>query len=76
MAVHKALIKLDDTLTTHSNGGVVEKVFFMADESETPPWTEWVDNSNYSIEDCPSDCKVGWIKKDKTGLIIDSNKRN
>ena len=74
MAVHKALIKLDDTLTTHSNGGVVEKIFIMSDETETPPWTAYIGNSNYSIEDCPTDCKVGWIKQDKTGLIIDSNK--
>ena len=74
MAVRKALIKLDDTLTTHSNGGVVEKIFTMSDETETPPWTAYIGNSNYSIEDCPTDCKVGWIKQDKTGLIIDSNK--
>jgi len=72
MAVYKALIKLDTE--ADSNGGVVEKVFFVPDGSESTPWIDWVGNSAYSIEDCPSDCEIGWIKQDKTGLIIDSNK--
>jgi len=69
---YKALIKLDNDGI--SNGGSVHKVFFVPDGSESTPWIDWINNSQYSIEDCSSECDVGWIKQDKTGLIIDSNK--
>jgi len=69
---YKALIKLDNDGI--SNGGTVQEVFFVPDGSESTPWQDWINNSDYSIEDCSSECKPGWIKQDKTGLIIDSNK--
>ena len=32
-------------------------------------------NNNYIVKECPEDCQPGWIMKDKTLEIMDSNSK-
>jgi hypothetical protein len=87
-----AKIKLDDYNTTHSTGGVVEKVMSIGtpinDNTNTfvPIPEDYPSNSiesifdiegnnNYVVKECPEDCQPGWIMKDKTLEIVDSNNK-
>ena len=35
-----------------------------------------IDNVNWTIKECPDNCEPGWIMKDKTLEIVDSNSRD
>ena len=72
----KAVIKLDNTKTTGSTGGIVTDVFFyftdLAEGVENPLPYNTKDKSYISIR-CTADCKPGWIYKDKENYLYNPN---
>ena len=85
MALYKmALVKMDDFATTHSTGGVVERIITgdteldtLAQSERSKPYEyaqEQIDNPDvYKLINCGDDVEAGWIYTDKTNVFVDSN---
>jgi hypothetical protein len=68
-----ALVKMDDTAKTGSNGGIVVDVCGYVSEGYAHFGLTQIP-SNYLIITCSKNVRPGWIYTDKTNIFIDSNK--
>ncbi len=74
-----ALVELDDYNTTHSTGGIVQKIYWVLPGSpDMTPWKTDYDwsSGNYTTVDITTaeiEVKIGWIMQDKTGVLREPN---